>query len=127
MLILGHAHDDHSKNAAELLRKWEVGRVVMNESLWWAVTTSNKAVKAASRKEPNLERTFPVAGETFDWGGAEWIFANPARGEFLAASSSVAGNSSLAFLLRVNGTQPYSPATSRRASPNASRESSIPS
>ena len=25
VLILGHAHDDHSRNAAELLRKWEVG------------------------------------------------------------------------------------------------------
>ena len=28
VLILGHAHDDHAKNAAELLRKWEVRRVV---------------------------------------------------------------------------------------------------
>lgn len=103
VLILGHAHDDHSKNAAELLRKWEVGRVVMNESLWWGGTKSNKAVKAALRAEPNLKRTFPVVGDRFNWGGAEWIFANPPRGEFLNASSSAAGNSSLAFLLRVNG------------------------
>ena len=103
VLILGHAHDDHSRNAAELLRKWEVGRVVMNESLWWGGTKSNKAVRAAIRAEPNLKRTFAVAGETFDWGGAKWVFANPPRGEFLDASSRVAGNSSLAFLLTVNG------------------------
>ena len=103
VLILGHAHDDHSRNAAELLRKWEVGRVVMNESLWWGGTKSNRAVEAALRAEPNLKRTFPVAGDRFDWGGAEWIFANPPRGQFLDPSSSVAGNSSLTFLLRVNG------------------------
>ena len=103
VLILGHAHDDHSRNAAELLRKWEVGRVVMNESLWWGGTKSNRAVEAAIRAEPNLKRTFPVAGDRFDWGGAEWIFANPPRGQFLVASSGVAGNASLAFLLRVNG------------------------
>ena len=103
VLILGHAHDDHSRNAAELLRKWEVGRVVMNESLWWGGTRSNKAVKAALRAEPDLKRTFAVAGETFDWGGAKWVFANPPRGAFLDASSRVAGDSSLAFLLTVNG------------------------
>lgn len=90
VLILGHAHDDHSKNAAELLRKWDVGRVVMNESLWWDGTISNRAVKAAIRKEPNLERSFPHAGQRFDWGGAEWIFVNPPKGEFLGASSGIA-------------------------------------
>ena len=36
-------------------------------------------------------------------GGAEWIFVNPPRGEFLAASSKVAGNASLVYVLRVNG------------------------
>ena len=103
VLILGHAHDDHSKNAAELLRRWDVGRVVMNESLWWDGTISNRAVKAATREEPNLERSFPHAGDRFDWGGAEWIFVNPPRGEFLDASSKIAGNASLVYLLRVNG------------------------
>jgi competence protein ComEC len=103
VLILGHAHDDHAKNAAELLRKWDVGRVVMNHSLWWDGTKSNQDVEAAIKAEPNLERTFPTAGQRFDWGGAEWIFVNPPSGEFLSASSGTAGNASLAYLLRVNG------------------------
>lgn len=103
VLILGHAHDDHARNAAELLRNWDVRRVVMNESLWWDGTKSNRAVKAAIRDEPNVERSFPDAGDRFDWGGAEWIFVNPPSGEFLGASSKIAGNSSLVYLLRVNG------------------------
>lgn len=103
VLVLSHPHDDHSRNAAELLRRWEVRRVVMNQSLWWDGTTSNRAVKAAIRAEPNLEQTFAGAGDRFDWGGAEWIFLNPPQGQFLTASSTVAGNSSLAYLLRVNG------------------------
>ena len=103
VLILGHAHDDHAKNAAELLRKWEVREVVMNESLWWDGTRANRAVKAALRDEPGLKRTHPHAGQRFDWGGADWTFLNPPRGEFLAASSKVAGNASLAYVLRVNG------------------------
>jgi competence protein ComEC len=102
VLILGHAHDDHAKNAAQLLRDWDVGRVVINQSLWWNGTLSNRAVLAAIQDEPNLERTFPHAGQRFDWGGAEWIFVNPPAGEFLGASSGVAGNASLAYLLRVN-------------------------
>lgn len=103
VLILGHAHDDHAKNAARLLREWEVREVVMNESLWWDGTDANRAVKAALRDERNLKRTHPHAGQRFDWGGAEWIFLNPPRGEFLAPSSKVAGNASLAYVLRVNG------------------------
>jgi competence protein ComEC len=103
VLILGHAHDDHSKNAARLLREWDVRRVVLNRSLWWDGTVSNRAVKSAIRDEPGLEQTFPVAGQRFDWGGAEWIFVNPTAGAFLGASSSAAGNASLAYLLRVNG------------------------
>ena len=103
VLILGHAHDDHAKNAARLLREWEVGRVVMNHSLWWEGTDANRATMAAIRAEPRLKRTYPVAGRRYDWGGAEWIFAHPRASEFLAASSGVAGNSSLVYLLRVNG------------------------
>lgn len=75
----------------------------MNQSLWWDGTISNRATMAAIRDEPNLERSFPHVGDKFDWGGAEWIFANPPAGEFLGASSKIAGNSSLAYLLRVNG------------------------
>ena len=103
VLILGHAHDDHSKNAARLLHDWDVRRVVVNQSLWWDGTVSNRAVKAAIREEPGLEQTSPHAGQRFDWGGAEWIFVNPPSGEFLSASSRAAGNASLAYLLRVNG------------------------
>jgi competence protein ComEC len=103
VLILGHAHDDHARNAAELLRRWEVKRVVMNQSLWWESTASNRAVMNAIRNEPNLKRTFPTAGDKFDWGGAEWTFLNPPDGQFLASSSRQAGNSSLAYLLEVNG------------------------
>lgn len=103
VLILGHAHDDHSRNAARLLREWDVRRVVLNRSLWWHGTDSNRAVKAAIREEPGVEQTFPHAGQRFGWGGAEWIFVNPPAGEFLAATSGAAGNASLAYLLRVNG------------------------
>lgn len=103
VLILGHAHEDHAKNAAELLRNWDVGRVVMNKSLWWEGTKPNRAVMAAIREEPGLERSFPQAGDRFDWGGGEWIFVNPPAGEFLGASSKIAGNASLVYLLRVNG------------------------
>jgi competence protein ComEC len=105
VLILGHAHDDHSKNAARLLRNWDVRRVVLNQSLWWDATVSNRAVKAAIREEPGVEQTFPHAGQRFDWGGAEWIFVNPPAGQFLAATSAAAGNASLAYLLRVNGVR----------------------
>ncbi len=103
VLILSHAHDDHARNAARLLREWSVGRVVMNQSLYWEGTEANKATTAAIRAEPNVKRTFPVAGKTYDWGGAEWIFANPRADEFLDSESGVAGNSSLVYLLRVNG------------------------
>ena len=103
VLILSHAHDDHARNAARLLREWSVGRVVMNQSLYWEGTTANRATSAAIRAEPNVKRTFPVAGRTYDWGGAEWIFAHPRTNEFLDSDSGVAGNSSLVYLLRVNG------------------------
>ena len=59
------------RNAAELLRGWDVGRVVINQSLWWNGTVSNGAVQAAIRDEPGLEETFPHAGQRFDWGGAD--------------------------------------------------------
>lgn len=125
VLILGHAHDDHSKNAAELLRKWDVGRVVMNESLWWDGTISNRAVKAAIRKEPHLVRSFPHAGQRFDWGGAEWIFVNPPRGEFLDANSRAAGNSSARLTCSGSTASPRSsPATSSKASRSGSPGSS---
>jgi len=103
VLILGHAHDDHAKNAAELLRNWDVRRVVRNRSLWWEGTNRNRAVMRAIEAEPGLEQTFPKIGDRFDWGGAEWVFVNPPAGDFLAGSSRVAGNSSLAYLLTVNG------------------------
>ena len=103
VLILSHAHSDHAKNAAQLLREWKVGRVVMNRSLWWGGPATNKAVVDAIDDEPNITRTYPVAGKKYDWGGAEWTFAHPRSGEFLSASSGAAGNSSLVYLLRVNG------------------------
>jgi competence protein ComEC len=104
VLILGHAHDDHAKNAARLLREWDVGRVVMNRSLWWNGPAANKAVLAAIADERGIKRTYPVVGRRYDWGGAEWIFAHPPAGQFLDATSEVAGNSSLVYLLRVNGS-----------------------
>jgi competence protein ComEC len=103
VLILTHAHSDHARDAARLLKEWEVGRVVMNRSLWWDGPAANKAVTAAIRAEPNLKRTYPVAGRKYKWGDAEWLFAHPRSDEFLEASSGAAGNSSLVYLLRVNG------------------------
>ena len=103
VLILGHAHDDHAKNAAQLLSNWDVRTVVRNRSLWWEGTKRNRAVMRAIEAEPDLEETFPKIGDRFDWGGAEWVFANPPAGDFLGGSSRIAGNSSLAYLLTVNG------------------------
>jgi competence protein ComEC len=103
VLILSHAHSDHAKSAARLLREWKVGRVVMNESLWWNGPDTNKAVMKAIRDEPNLTRIHPVAGKKYDWGGAEWTFAHPRSGELLGFSSGAAGSASLVYLLRVNG------------------------
>jgi competence protein ComEC len=57
----------------------------------------------AIEAEPELEETFPKIGDRFDWGGAEWVFVNPPAGDFLGGSSRIAGNSSLAYLLTVNG------------------------
>lgn len=103
VLILGHAHDDHARNAAELLRKWDVRMVVRNRSLWWEGTGRNRAVMRAIEAEPDLEQTFPKIGDRFEWGGGDWVFLNPAFGDFLGGSSRIAGNSSLAYLLTVNG------------------------
>lgn len=103
VLILSHAHSDHARDAAKLLKEWDVGEVVMNHSLWWDGPKANRAVMKAIREEPNLERTYPVAGKKYDWGGAEWRFAHPRSNEFLDADSGAAGNSSLVYLLRING------------------------
>ena len=90
VLILGHAHDDHAKNAAELLRNWDVRRVVRNRSLWWEGTNRNRAVMRAIEAEPELEQTFPKIGDRFDWGGAEWVFVNPPAGDQNGAAAAVA-------------------------------------
>ena len=103
VLILGHAHDDHARNAAELLRNWDVRMVVRNRSLWWEGTIRNRAVMRAIEAEPEVEQRFPKIGDRFDWGGGNWVFVNPPAADFLGGSSRVAGNSSLAYLLTVNG------------------------
>ncbi len=55
--------------------------------------------------DEGLTPTSVHSGQSFSWGGAAWQIVNPPEGEFTAASSTVAGNASVAYLLRVNGVE----------------------
>ena len=102
--ILSHPHQDHVKNFVSLFAKWKVKQAVMSSSDYWWGTDTNRAVMKAI-KEEGLTPTYLRAGQTRSWGGASWKILNPPEGAFTANSSSVAGNASVAYLLRVNGVE----------------------
>lgn len=98
--ILSHPHEDHVMNFIDLFGEWQVKKAVMSRSAYWQGTIINRSVMAAI-KEEGLTPTYVHAGQRFTWGGASWKILNPPEGEFTGGSDD-AGNSSVAFLLRVN-------------------------
>lgn len=102
--ILSHPHKDHVKNFIDLFATWEVKKAVMSRSDYWQGTQTNRAVMAAIADE-GLQPTYVHSGRRFTWGGASWRIVNPPEGQFTANSSTVAGNASVAYLLRVNGVE----------------------
>jgi beta-lactamase superfamily II metal-dependent hydrolase len=65
------------------------------------VAILSRAVMKAIKDE-GLEPTYVHAGQSFDWGGAEWQILNPVEGQFTGGKHDAA-NSSVAYLLTVNG------------------------
>ena len=102
VLILSHPHQDHVKNAIDLLERWDVDLAVLSRSQWWEGTATNRAVTRALEAEPGMYLVYANAGDRFEWGGASWTFLNPPRGDFVGGSSEAA-NVSLVYLLNVNG------------------------
>jgi len=101
--ILSHPHADHVKNFITLFAQWQVKKAVMSPSAYWQGTKTNRAVMRAI-KEEGLTPTYVRAGQTFTWGGASWRILNPLEGQFTGGSGDAA-NSSVAFLLKVNGAE----------------------
>lgn len=101
--MLSHPHEDHVKNFVDLFAQWNVKKAVMSRSAWWQGTKTNRAVTKAIKDE-GLTPTYVHAGQTFTWGGASWRILNPPENEFTLGSDDAA-NSSIAFLLRVNGAE----------------------
>ena len=101
--ILSHPHEDHVKNFIDLFAQWQVKKAVMSRSAYWQGTQTNRAVMAAIKNE-GLTPTYVHAGQKFTWGGASWQIVNPPQGQFTGGSGDAA-NSSVAYLLRVNGVE----------------------
>ncbi len=102
--ILSHPHQDHVKNFIGLFATWDVKKAVLSKSGYWQGTETNRDVMDAIKDE-GLTPTYVRVGQSFSWGGASWQILNPLEGEFTANSSTVAGNASVAYLLRVNGVE----------------------
>jgi len=101
--ILSHPHSDHVTDFLSLFDEWKVKKVVMSPSAYWQGDTTNRAVMKAIKKE-GLTPTFVHAGQTFTWGGASWLILNPIQGEFTGGANDAA-DSSVAYLLRLNGAE----------------------
>jgi beta-lactamase superfamily II metal-dependent hydrolase len=102
VLILTHPHQDHVKNAIDLLDRWDVDLAILSRSQWWQGTDTNRALMKALEAEPAMELRYAHAGDKFDWGGATWTFLNPRKGDFIGGSAEAA-NASLVYLLNANG------------------------
>ena len=101
--ILSHPHDDHVRNFLPLITQlgWRVKLVIVSESAWWQGTATNRTLMKTLDEE-DVEIKHVHAGDSFDWGGAEWNVLSPPAGEFTGGSNQAA-NSSVVYLLRVNG------------------------
>ena len=101
--ILSHPHADHVANFIDLFAQWQVKKAVLSRSSYWQGTKTNRAVMAAIADE-GLTPTYVQAGQRFRWGGASWRILNPPQGQFTGGSGDAA-NSSVAYLLQVNGAE----------------------
>ena len=101
-IILSHAHDDHVKNAALLLRsrKYKVKQVLLSRNAHWNATDANRAVMSAMRRY-RVPRRYVRTGQVFRFGGAKWTILNPSPGAF--TKHHQVSNGSVAYALEVNG------------------------
>jgi competence protein ComEC len=98
--ILSHPHSDHVKNFIDLVQTdhWKVKLAVLSHNAYWSATPTNRDVlKALQSAGATLH--YVVAGDRFDWGGADWEILNPKPGKFTDPYS--VANASVAYLLRV--------------------------
>lgn len=100
VVILSHPHSDHVKNVIDLVRldHWKVRLAVMSHSAYWNGTPTNRRVLRALR-DAGAHVRYVVAGDRFDWGGADWEILNPVAGKYTDPYS--AANASVAYRLRV--------------------------
>jgi competence protein ComEC len=101
--ILSHPHEDHVKNFIKLFAQWTVKQAVMSRSAYWQGTKTNRAVMKAIKDE-GLDPAYVKAGQSFSWGGASWQILNPFDNEYTGGKDDAA-NSSVAYLLTVNGEE----------------------
>jgi competence protein ComEC len=100
-IILSHAHDDHVKNFALLLKsgKYTVKRALLSRNAHWSATDANRAVMSAIHRH-RVPRTYVRTGQVFRFGGAKWTILNPSPGAF--TQHHQVSNSSVAYALEVN-------------------------
>jgi competence protein ComEC len=101
-IILSHAHDDHVKNFALLLKsgKYTVKQALLSRNAHWTATDANRAVMKAIR-DHRVPFTYVRTGQVFRFGGAKWTILNPSPGAF--TKHHQVSNSSVAYALEVNG------------------------
>ena len=100
VVILSHPHSDHVKNVIDLLRvdHWRVRLAVLSHNAYWNATPTNRHVLKALQ-DAGAELRYVVAGDRFNWGGADWEILNPVEGKYTDPFS--AANASVAYVLRV--------------------------
>lgn len=91
-LVLTHAHEDHIGNAAEVLRRYEVGRVCLPEQDTDSAVYQEVAELIDKHATPVLEAW---AGESFPFAGASCQIVSPSR----AYGPDDLNNSSVVLLL----------------------------
>jgi competence protein ComEC len=101
-IILSHAHDDHVKNFALLLKsgKYTVKQALLSRNAHWSATDANRAVMKAIR-DHRVPFTYVRTEQVFRFGGAKWTILNPSPGSF--TKHHQVSNSSVAYVLEVNG------------------------
>jgi competence protein ComEC len=99
--ILSHPHSDHVKNFLALLDDgWTIKTAVLSHSEWWGGTNTNMSlIDALTAHGATLQ--YVVAGNHFDWGGADWEILNPPEGKYTGVGQ--APDSSVAYVLTVDG------------------------